>query len=119
MLRRGVLGTIAVDGRSTAGRYLRDLEAQLIAHCGGSPTITQRLLIERVIRTTVQLNALDEKLSASNAWTDHDNRTHGGLINRQRLLLRELGLKGAAEPRVPSLGDVAERIIAAHDEAAA
>jgi hypothetical protein len=90
--------------RSTAGRYVRDLEAQLIAHCGGAPTITQRLLIERLIRTTVQLNALDDKLLAAGSWTDHDGRTHGGLINRQRLLLRELGLKGAAE-RAPSLGE--------------
>jgi hypothetical protein len=117
-LRRGVIGTSALDGRSTAGRYVRDLEAQLVAHCGGAPTITQRLLIERLIRTTVQLNTLDVAAAAGGGWTDHDSRTHGGLINRQRLLLRELGLKGAAEAP-PSLGDVAGRIIAARDEAAA
>jgi hypothetical protein len=95
-LRRGVIGSWAIDGRSTEGRYLRDLEAQLITHCGGSPSVTQKLLIERLIRTTVQLNALDEKLAAAANWTDHDSRTHGGLINRQRLLLRELGLTPAA-----------------------
>ena len=77
-LRRGVIGTYTIDGRSTTGRYVRDLEAQLIAHCGGSPTITQKLLIERLVRTTLQLNAL---------------------------VLRELGLKGAAE-RAPSLADL-------------
>jgi hypothetical protein len=104
-LRRGVIGNSAIDGRSAIGRYLRDLEAQLIAHCGGSPSITQKLLIERVIRTTVQLNKLDEKLEASDGnWTDHDSRTHGGLINRQRLLLRELGVKPASAPG-PSLDD--------------
>jgi hypothetical protein len=104
-LRRGVIGSSAVDGRSTIGRYLRDLEAQLIAHCGGAPSITQKLLIERAIRTTVQLNALDEKLAASDGhWTDHDSRTHGGLINRQRLLLRELGLQPVVAP-APSLAD--------------
>jgi hypothetical protein len=104
-LRRGVIGTSAIDGRSTAGRYWRDLEAQLIVHCGGAPTITQRLLIERLIRTTVQLNALDEKLLAGDGWTDHDSRTHGGLINRQRLLLRELGLARAPAPAGPSLAE--------------
>jgi hypothetical protein len=88
VLRRGVIGTSAIDGRSREGRYLRDLEAQLIAHSGGAPSITQRLLIERVTRTTVQLNKLDKKLLAGDSWTDHDSRTHGGLINRQRLLLR-------------------------------
>jgi hypothetical protein len=103
-LRRGVIGTTAIDGRSATGRYVRDLEQHLITHVGGSPTITQRLLIERLICTTVQLHALDAKLAAGDGWTDHDGRTHGGLINRQRLLLRELGLKAAAE-RPPSLAD--------------
>jgi hypothetical protein len=96
-LRRGAIGA-TIDGRSTIGRYVRDLEAQLVAHCGGHPSITQRLLIDRAIKTTVQLAALDEKLAAGAGWTDHDSRTHGGLINRQRLLLRELGLKAAAAP---------------------
>jgi hypothetical protein len=107
-LRRGVIGTSAIDGRSTAGRYWRDLEAQLVAHCGGAPTITQKLLIERLIRTTVQLNALDEKLLAADNWTDHDARTHGGLINRQRLLLRELGLRGK-DATGPSLAEYLRR----------
>lgn len=101
-LRRGAIGD-SLDGRSALGRFVRDLERQLIEHLGGAPSITQQLLIERLIKTTVQLNALDEKLS-SGEWTDHDSRTHGGLINRQRLLLRELGLKGAAE-KPPSLAD--------------
>jgi hypothetical protein len=97
-LRRGVIGTLPLDGRSTEGRYVRDLERQLITHVGGSPTIAQRLLIDRLVRTTIQVNALDEKLLAGVNWTDHDSRTHGGLINRQRLLLRELGFEAAAEP---------------------
>jgi hypothetical protein len=102
-LRRGAIGTL-LDGRSAAGRYVRDLEQQLTAHCGGSPTIAQRLLIDRLVRITVQLNSLDEKLLAGDGWTDHDSRTHGGLINRQRLLLREIGLKGA-EQRGPTLAE--------------
>ena len=104
VLRRGAIGTL-IDGRSTIGRYMRDLEQQLIAHCGGSPSITQRLLVDRLIRTTMQLNNLDQKLMSGDNWTDHDSRTHGGLINRQRLLLRELGLKDADKPKPLSLAD--------------
>jgi hypothetical protein len=103
-LRRGAIGTLC-DGRSATGRYVRDLEQQLVAHCGGAPTITQRLLIDRLVRTTIQLNGLDEKLLAGDGWTDHDSRTHGGLINRQRLLLRELGLVRAPAPSGPSLAE--------------
>jgi hypothetical protein len=49
-LRRGAIGK-SIDGRSEIGRYVRDLEGQLIAHCGGAPTITQQLLIIRVLLT--------------------------------------------------------------------
>jgi hypothetical protein len=98
LLRRGIGGG-SVDGRTTIGRYLRDLGNQLAKHAGGpdatlnSLPVTTRLLIERIVKTTLQLNALDEKLASGEGWTDHDSRTHGGLINRQRLLLRDIGMK--------------------------
>ncbi|HEX3861080.1 MAG TPA: hypothetical protein VHY35_05255 [Stellaceae bacterium] len=101
-LRRGAIGS-STDGRSAEGRFIRDLEAQLIAHVGGSPSIAQKLLIDRIIKTTMQVDALDAKL-AEGTWTDHDSRTHGGLINRQRLLLREIGMKPAAA-RQPTLAE--------------
>ena len=97
-LRRGAIG-ILVDGRSERGRLIRDMERQLIEHVGGAPTITQRLLIDRAIKTRLQLDALDEKLAAGN-WTPHDQRTFGGLQNAFRLALRELGLApSASDPR--------------------
>ena len=84
-LRRGVIGDM-VDGRSTIGRFYRDLEAQLVWPCGRAPSIAQWLLIDRLIRTIAQLNALDSKLMSGGAWTDHDSRSHNGLVNRQWLL---------------------------------
>jgi hypothetical protein len=109
-LQRGALGAIA-DGRSATGRFIRRLEAELTAHCGGSTTITQRLLIDRVIRIRLQLDALDEKLSAG-TWTPHDQRTYGGLLNAFRLHMRELGIKSAPERKAPSLSDITTRIAA-------
>ncbi|HTV44845.1 MAG TPA: hypothetical protein VMF05_05980 [Stellaceae bacterium] len=97
MLRRGAIGA-SIDGRSTLGRFIRDLEQQLISHVGGAPSITQRLLIDRTIKVTVQLDALDRKLMAADGWNEHDGRTHNALINRQRLLLRELGIDRASAP---------------------
>ncbi len=41
-LRRGAIRD-NIDGRSIEGRLIRDLEAQLIAHLGGAPSIVQRL----------------------------------------------------------------------------
>jgi len=93
-----------LDGRTTAGRLARQLERELVAHCGGNPSIVQKLLIGRVVRIQAQINALDRKLETG-SWTDHDARTLGGLQNALRLSLRELGLKAASD-RPARLADV-------------
>jgi hypothetical protein len=93
-LHRGAIGDL-VDGRSAQGRFIRHLEAELVAHVGGSPSIAQKLLIDRIIKLRLQLDALDDKLAAG-TWTPHDQRTYGALLNAHRLSLRELGLRPAA-----------------------
>ena len=124
LLRRGAIGKLA-DGRSTLGRFIRHLEAELVAHVGGCPTITQRLLIERLIKTHVQLDLLDEKLGRGD-WTANDSRTYGGLQNAMRLTTRELGLRPANEAPEPDpmqrlhahLASIAARRVEPDDEAA-
>jgi hypothetical protein len=93
-LQRGAIADL-YDGRSAEGRFIRHLEAELVAHVGGSPSITERLLIERLIKIRLQLDLLDTKL-AKGEWTGHDSRTYGGLLNAYRLHARELGLRPAA-----------------------
>jgi hypothetical protein len=91
-----------MDGRTEIGRFVRNLEAELIAHIGGAPSITQKLMIDRIIRTKLQLDSLDEKLAAG-TFTPHDQRTYGALLNAHRLGLRELGKPAAA--KVPTLAE--------------
>lgn len=115
-LHRGAVGDL-YDGRSAEGRFVRDLEAQLIAHVGGTPSITQKLLIDRLIKIRLQLDALDAKLAGAKNWTPHDGRTHGGLMNAFRLTARELGLKAtAAKP--PTLAEHLARRAAEREQAA-
>ena len=104
-LRRGVVAD-SLDGRSAEGRYLRDLQAQLIAHCGGESglSVTKRLLIDQAIKIVVQRDLLGKKL-ATNNWTGHDSRTYGALLNALRLTLRELGLERVAA-RTPALAEL-------------
>jgi hypothetical protein len=106
-LRRGVVGD-QIDGRSREGRFLRACEAELVTHVGGSPSITQRLMIRRAARAMLRLELFDAKLASGN-WSDHDGRTFGGLQNAVRLMLRELGLKAPAKDRAPSLAEIAAR----------
>lgn len=96
-LQRGAIGA-SLDGRSELGRFVRHLEAELVAHVGGAPSITQKLLIDRIIRTRLQLDALDEKLAAG-SFAPHDQRTYGALLNAHRLGLRELGKPAKAQPQ--------------------
>jgi hypothetical protein len=101
--RRGSLGD-AIDGRSREGRYLRKIEAELVAHVGGAPSFTQTMLIRRCARAMLRLELLDQKMTSGN-WTDHDGRVFGGLNNAVRLGLRELGLR-PTPPKQPSLAEV-------------
>ena len=119
VLRRGAIGA-SLDGRSTMGRFVRDLEKQLIEHVGGNPSITQRLLIERMIKVRIQLDLLDEKL-ASGEWTAHDSRTYGGLLNAYRLTAREIGMDAKPKPAKTLAEHLAEKAAqaaaqAAHDD---
>jgi hypothetical protein len=93
VLRRGAIRD-NVDGRSTEGRFIRDMEAQLIAHVGGNPSFVQRLLFDRLIRVRLQLDALERKMG--DGWTDKDSRTYGALLNQFRLTAREIGIKATA-----------------------
>jgi len=105
-LHRGAIGDL-VDGRSAQGRFIRHLEAELIVHVCGSPTIVQRMLIDRTIKIRLQLDALDEKLSAGD-WSAHDQRTYGALLNAQHLCLRELGPPGTVRRRLESTPEKAQ-----------
>jgi hypothetical protein len=68
-------------------------------------------MIDRIIRTKLQLDALDEKLAAG-SFTPHDQRTYGALFNAHRLGLRELGKPAA--PRQPTLAEHLAAIEAGH-----
>lgn len=115
--RRGAIGS-SVDGRSAIGRLIRDMEFQLVAHVGGQPSVTQKLLIERMIKVRLQLDLLDAKL-ASGAWTPHDSRTYGGLLNAYRLTAREIGMDAKPPPQPTLAEHLARRAREAAERAAA
>jgi hypothetical protein len=98
---RGSVGD-TIDGRSREGKFLRRVEAELVAQVGDEPSFAQSLLIRRAARSMLQLELLDAKMS-SGSWTAHDARTMGGLNNAVRLALRELGIKPPKVERVSPL----------------
>lgn len=91
-----------IDMRSKEGRVLRNVRGELTAHVG-SPSATQRILIERAAVLSLQIAMLDAK-HANGGLTPHDQREYLAWTNALTRLMRQLGLKGAAD-RAPSLRD--------------
>jgi hypothetical protein len=87
-----------VDGRTRAGRFLRNIEAELDHQLGGSPTFAQQLLIRRISRMTYRLEEFGQRLSEGRL-TDYDTKVFSSLSNHIRLSFRDLGLKARPEKR--------------------
>lgn len=92
-----------IDGRTREARLMREARAELVAHVGGTPSATQRVLIERAVQLTLQIAMLDAK-QAGGGLTEHDGRTYLAWTNTLTRLMRQLGMTGAAQ-RPRSLAD--------------
>ena len=92
-----------LDQRTREARLMRRVRADLTQHCGGSPSATQRALIERAVMLTLRVAQLD----ARPALNPHDARTYLGWVNTLARVMQALGVGGsdteAAEPAPPSL----------------
>src|SRR5262249_7848294 len=61
-----------IDGRTSAGKYVRQIQRDLVAECGGEAGVStaQRLLIERTAIDLLRLRLMDQAL-ASGELSDH------------------------------------------------
>jgi hypothetical protein len=101
-LARGALARF--DARTKHGKYISQLEAELIKHVG-EPTFPQRLLIAQIIRIQCQIDLFSAKIAESDIWTAHDARTYNALLNSFRLTVCALGLKPPKPSRQDALAD--------------
>jgi hypothetical protein len=95
-----------VDGRSTLGKLMRQVRADLIRHVGGKPSATQKMLIERAVTLTGYLARLDAEALSPAGLSDHRRREYLAADGSLRRTLREIGLEGAE--RKPSLTPLEE-----------
>jgi hypothetical protein len=78
------------DGRSAEARYLRRIRADLIAQCGGTPTATQFLLIDRIAALSSRVRTMDcDPLSV------HSTREYLDATATLGQLLTQLGVQAA------------------------
>jgi hypothetical protein len=116
VIDRGAVGS-GIDGRSREGRFLRHYEESLIAHAGGTPTVTMRLLAARAARLALHLELMDERLFAGKQITSHDSRTYLAWSNSLSRILKELGLQAPPARPVDPMQAIRDHL-AAKQEAA-
>jgi hypothetical protein len=93
-----------MDGRTKEARLMRDLRRELTAHVGGSPSATQRALIERASWLTLHTAQIDGKIADGGRLTEHDARMYLAWSNSLTRCLRQLGMQAAAQ-KPPTLTD--------------
>jgi hypothetical protein len=93
-----------MDGRSKEARLVRHLTAELVAHCGGNPSVTQREIIERIGQIKLRIAVMDRAFTEAGTMTPHDAAHYYAAANTLTRLLARLGLQGAPTP-TPTLAD--------------
>jgi hypothetical protein len=92
-----------LDGRTREASLMRRVRAELTAHCGGSPSATQRALIERAVILSLRVAQIDAKILAGEALTLHDSNFALAWNNSLRRTLVALGQPAAQ--KAPTLAD--------------
>jgi hypothetical protein len=90
-----------LDQRTREARYLRETVAALTEHVG-TPTVVQRMLIQRAAALSLKLALLDAEPTLS----EHDMRAYSAWQNHLRLTLRELGATTPAQAEPQSLAEL-------------
>jgi hypothetical protein len=90
-----------LDQRTRQARYLRETVAALTEHVG-TPTVVQRMLIQRAAALSLKLAMLDAEPTLS----EHDMRAYSAWQNHLRLMLRELGVTAPPEREPQGLADL-------------
>jgi ribosomal protein S15P/S13E len=78
--------------------------AELIAHVGGAPSVTQAALIERIVQLQLHLAVMDRRFATTHTMSDHAGRQYLAWANSVARMLAQLGLQ-PAKSRARTLAD--------------
>ena len=86
-----------MDGRTWEAKLLKHVRAELVAHVGGTPSATQKALIDRAAWLSLHVAQIDQRTADGRQMTEHDSRTYLAWSNSLARTLKALGLKGVAQ----------------------
>jgi hypothetical protein len=100
-----------IDGRRAEAKLMKRVREELVAHCGGAPSSTQQILINRAAALSLRLHLMDREAAASGGLSEKNGREYLCWNNALVRLLRSLGLDSAASRQDPfeTLADIHER----------
>lgn len=94
-----------IDKRRVEAKLMKEVTDDLTAHCGGNPSVTQRLIIEQVAILSLRLRLLDKAAIEDTAMSERNARSYLAWCNTRTRLLRQLGLQ-APPARKKTLDDI-------------
>jgi hypothetical protein len=85
-----------IDGCRAEAKLMKRVREELTAHCGGAPSSTQQILIDRAAALSLRLHLMDREVIASGGLSEKNGREYLGWNNALVRLLRSLGLDSAS-----------------------
>jgi|SRR5262252_2959788 len=86
--RRGIVNC---DGRTKAGRLLKNTRLTLLEFLGPNVTAPQKSLVERIAWLELRLATFDSKIAAG-TFTNHDEAVYNSCVNSLKRLYQALGI---------------------------
>jgi hypothetical protein len=88
-----------LDGRTREARLVKSLRAELVAHVGGNPSTTQRLLIDQACALQLRIALMDADSERIDVMTERNQVQYLAWSGALTRLLDKIGLKAAAAPK--------------------
>lgn len=82
-----------VDGRTIEGALMRRVRRELVAHCGGRPSATQKTLIERAAWLSLRIELLDRKLADGQAFGPYESNVYLAWVGALSRIMSRLGIE--------------------------
>jgi hypothetical protein len=95
-----------MDKRTRVGRVYRTIKADLIAHCGGNPSVAKRVLIENVALLETRVHLVSERILTGEELPAGEGEKLISWMNAILSHMRALGLEATLKDVTPSLAEI-------------
>jgi hypothetical protein len=90
-----------LDGRTREARLIKSLRAELTAHVGNAPSVTQRLLIDQAVQLQLRIALMDAEGTDPGEMSERRQVQYLAWTGALARLLQQLGMKPAPSRFVP------------------